>query len=133
MRGCNTLREEGKIYTTAEFERKPVCNSCIFLNMYYLTSLSIAKTITDRSLRLYTGFINAILRSLHRSFNVEIDVFYFALRPALTMEYGHYIANGVSDLVQTCARVSLQIFGYFSHQKYTQENPLVSTLDNMDW
>ena len=36
-------------------------------------------------------------------------------------------------LVQTCARVSVRIFGYFSHKKYTQENPLISTLDNMDW
>ena len=37
------------------------------------------------------------------------------------------------DLVQTCATVSLQIFGYLTQQKHTQENPLILTLDNMDW
>ncbi len=43
-------------------------------------------------------------------------------------------------LVQTCAGLNnpsqfrfLPNSEYFSHQKYTQQNPPVSTLDNMDW
>ena len=40
----------------------------------------------------------------------------------------HVAAYRDIELVQTCARVSLQIFGEFSHQKYTQENPLVLEL-----
>ncbi len=50
----------------------------------------------------------------------------------LTQIYTHGFAEDDQDFVQTCARFSVRIFGYFSHQKYTEKNPIVSLLDNVD-